>query len=107
MRATCATCGDVELAVGSVQVQLCVTTSSASYSFVCPVCQLMVNKEANDGIVESLTKAGARLIAWSLPAELYEPKVGPRINHDDLLEFHLALESDSWQQELAALSAKG
>jgi hypothetical protein len=97
----------VELSVGIVQVQFCVTTASATYSFVCPVCQLIVNKEANDGIVESLTKAGARLMAWSLPAELNEPKIGPRINHDDLLEFHLALEGDSWQEELASLTPNG
>jgi hypothetical protein len=104
VRATCATCGDVELSVSSVQVQLCVTTSTSTYSFVCPVCQLIVNKEANDTVVESLTKAGAGLVAWSMPAELHEPKVGPRISYDDLLEFHLALEGDSWQQELASLT---
>jgi hypothetical protein len=56
---------------------------------------------------ESLTKAGSQLIAWSLPAELDEPKIGPKINHDDLLEFHLALESGVWQEELASLTANG
>ncbi len=49
------------------------------------------------------TKAGSRVVAWSLPAELSEPKIGPPICHDDLLEFHLALERDAWEQELAAL----
>ena len=105
VRATCPTCGDVELSVGGVQVQVCVTTSQSTYSFVCPACGLIVNKEANDAVVESLTKAGSRLVAWSLPAELDEPKVGPKINHDDLLEFHLALEAGCWEQELASLAA--
>jgi hypothetical protein len=95
------------LSVGGVQVQLCLTTSAATYSFVCPNCQLITNKEATAGIVECLTKAGARLTAWSMPAELDEPKIGPRITYDDLLEFHLALERDSWQQELAFLSSNG
>jgi hypothetical protein len=63
---------------------------------------LIVNKEATDVMVESLTMAGSRLLAWSLPAELNEPKMGPPICFDDLLEFHLALEGDAWKRELAA-----
>lgn len=107
VRATCPNCGDVELTVNDVQVLLCVTTAHSTYSFLCPTCSVLVNKEANDSVVESLTSAGSRLVAWSLPAELDEPKVGPRISHDDLLEFHLALERDDWQRELAYLSSKG
>lgn len=107
VRATCPTCGDVEVTVEQVQVQICVSTAVATYSFQCPVCAFMVNKEANDTVVESLTSAGSRLIAWTLPAELDEPKLGPRISHDDLLEFHLALESDSWHAELAYPAPKG
>lgn len=107
VRATCPTCGDIELAVDHVQVQVCVTTGSSTYSFLCPACALIVNKEANDSVVESLTTAGSRLVVWTLPAELDEPKVGPRITHDDLLEFHLALESTDWQAELASLTANG
>ncbi len=107
VRATCPTCGDVELTVHDVQVQLCVTTSVATYSFLCPACSFIVNTEASDSVVESLTSAGSRLVAWTLPAELDEPKQGPRISHDDLLEFHLALESDDWQRELAQLTPKG
>lgn len=106
MLATCPNCGDVEMTVNDVQVQLCVTTAQSTYSFPCPVCALIVNKQANDTVVESLTSAGAQLVAWSLPAELDEPKSGPRISHDDLLEFHMALENDDWQSELAYLSPK-
>jgi hypothetical protein len=94
----------VELSVDNVQVQVCMSTSFSTYSFVCPVCQLIVNKDASEAVVDSLNKAGARLMAWSLPAELSEPKLGPRITYDDLLEFHLALESGSWQDELASLT---
>jgi hypothetical protein len=107
VRATCPECGDVELTVHDVQVQLCVTTALSTYSFLCPTCSLIVNKEANDAVVESLTSAGSRLVAWTMPAELDEPKSGPRINHDDLLEFHLALESADWERELALLAPKG
>ncbi len=106
VRATCPTCGDVELTVNDVQVQLCVTTSVATYSFLCPACGFIVNKEASDSVVESLTSAGSRLVAWTMPAELDEPKQGPKISHDDLLEFHLALENDDWRRELAYLTPK-
>lgn len=101
VRATCPSCGDVELSVDQVQVLLCVTNASSTYSFRCPACSVIVNKEATDSVVESLTSAGAQLVAWSMPAELDEPKSGPRISHDDLLEFHLGLESDAWRDELA------
>ncbi|HMC39320.1 MAG TPA: hypothetical protein VKI19_06635 [Acidimicrobiales bacterium] len=97
----------MELTVHDVQVQLCVTTAFSSYSFLCPACSFIVNKEANDAVVESLTSAGSRLVAWSMPAELDEPKAGPKINHDDLLEFHLALEAADWERELALLASKG
>jgi hypothetical protein len=66
-----------------------------------------VTKEANDAVVESLTKAGSRLVAWSMPAELSEPKMGPRITHDDLLEFHMAMEADDWREELAEFTSRG
>jgi hypothetical protein len=107
VRATCPTCGDVELTVDQVQVQVCVSTGVSTYSFLCADCATIVNKEASESIVESLTSAGSQLMAWSLPAELEEPKVGPRISHDDLLEFHLALENGDWTQELAFLASKG
>jgi hypothetical protein len=107
VRATCPTCGDIELTVDEVQVQVCVTTAQSTYSFLCPACAYLVNKEANDSVVESLTSAGSRLLAWTMPAELEEPKRGPRINHDDLLEFHLALENADWQSELAYHAPKG
>lgn len=107
VRATCPTCGDVELTIDDVQVQFCVTTAQSTYSFVCPACLFIVNKEANDAVVQSLTSAGARLVQWTMPAELNEPKTGPKISHDDLLEFHLSLENGDWEQELAFLSANG
>jgi hypothetical protein len=68
---------------------------------------LIVNKEASETVVGSLTRAGARLVAWTLPAELGEPKIGPKINHDDILAFHLAMENDSWREELAQIAASG
>ena len=37
---------------------------------------------------------------WDLPAELFEPRpVAEVLTHDDLLDFHLALEDERWLAE--------
>jgi hypothetical protein len=103
VRATCPTCGDVEFGSDRVQIQTCVSTGVTGYSFQCPSCRLIVSKGAAARVVAALQSVGVPLLRWSLPAELSEPKAGPPISHDDLLSFHLALEGDDWQQELAGL----
>jgi hypothetical protein len=93
----------VDLIPADVQVQVCSTTGTQAYSFQCPGCRVLVNKAANEQIVAALSRVGVRIVNWSLPAELAEPKVGPPITHDDLLSFHLALTGDRWHEELAGL----
>jgi hypothetical protein len=88
VRASCPTCGDVKLTTRDVQVQAGYTSALNSYSFLCPSCRLLVNKEATELIMETLVAAGVRVICWTRPAELDELKLGPRITHDDLLAFH-------------------
>src|SRR5690242_14720853 len=103
VKATCSGCGDVELGIADVQIQVCSPTAVATYSFQCPVCRLITNKEAGERVFAALSAAGATVVMWNLPAELHEPKMGPAITHDDLLAFHLALESDAWREELALI----
>jgi len=103
VRATCPACGDVDLRTAGVQVQVCTSTGVAAYSFQCPVCQVMVNRAANDRVIDALSGVGVRIVHWELPAELAEPKIGPPITHDDLLTFHLALWDGTWQEELAGM----
>lgn len=101
IRATCATCGDVEVDGDGVRLHVCDSTTAAAYSFRCPVCRMIVNKRAGERVIAALTGAGISVLHWTLPPELDEPKLGPPISHDDLLTFHLALESDDWRDELA------
>src|SRR5438105_6451867 len=42
IRASCPTCGDVELTSADVQVLVCTTTNEGSYAFRCPACRLAV-----------------------------------------------------------------
>lgn len=100
IRASCPTCGDVELTSRDVTVQVCATNNQGSYAFRCPECRLAVSKMAEQRIVDLLVSSGVRLSVWSLPAELEEPRHGAPINYDDLLEFHYQLQSEDWFDRL-------
>jgi len=96
IRASCPTCGDVELTSRDVTVQVCATNNQGSYAFRCPECLFAVSKLAEQRIVDLLVSSGVRLSVFSMPAELEEPRYGPPISYDDLLDFHLLLQEDGW-----------
>lgn len=100
IRATCGDCGDVELTTADVRVRVCVEDNSGSYHFRCPHCAMAVVKPAEPRIVDLLVASGVELSTWRLPTELFEPREGPRIDHDDLLDFHELLETDDWFDSL-------
>ena len=100
IRASCPTCGDVELTTRDVGVQVCSTNNQGSYSFRCPHCRLAVSKPAEARIVDLLVSSGVRLTVWHMPAELEEPRAGAPISYDDLLEFHFQLQHEGWQDQL-------
>ncbi len=100
IRASCPSCGDVELTSRDVSVQVCASNNQGSYAFRCPDCTVAVSKFAEQRVVDLLVSSGVRLAVWSLPAELDEPKSGPVLNYDDLLEFHLLLQEDGWFDRL-------
>jgi hypothetical protein len=93
--ASCPTCGKAEFASREMQVQVCSATGEATYSFLCKLCHLIVNKVADEGDFTVLTGRGVKVVRWDLPAELSESKVGPPITYDDLLEFHFQLDQDA------------
>ena len=100
IRASCPSCGDVELTSRDVSVQVCASNNQGSYAFRCPDCTVAVSKFAEQRVVDLLVSSGVRLAVWSLPAELDEPKSGPVLDYDDLLEFHLLLQEDGWFDRL-------
>ena len=65
-----------------------------------PRCTRAVAKEATRRIVDLLVSSGVRMQVWRLPAELAEPRVGPPLRPDDLLDFHLMLQEDGWFERL-------
>ena len=101
IRASCPTCGDIELTSRDVSVQVCASNNQGSYAFRCPECSVAVSKLAEQRIVDLLVSSGVRLSVWSLPAELDEQRSSePPLCYDDLLEFHLLLQEDGWFERL-------
>lgn len=104
IRASCPTCGDVELTTADVRVRVCINDDRGEYSFRCPICRMTVVKGAEPRTIDLLVASGVALDTWSLPAELHERHEGAPITHDDLLDFHALLEDDrSLAEALAAL----
>lgn len=103
IRASCPSCGDVQLHPGDLLVRVCADDNQGSYCFNCPECGFGVAKDAGARIVELLVSTGVRMDVWRLPAELHEPKIGPRLTHDDLLDLHLMLQEEHWFDRLRDL----
>lgn len=102
IRASCPTCGDVELTTADVRVRVCVDDDRGEYLFRCPICRMAVVKGAEARTIDLLVASGVALDTWSLPAELHEQHSGNPITHDDLLDFHDMLHrDDSWFENLA------
>ena len=100
IRASCPSCGDVELTSTDVTVLVCSTNNEGAYAFQCPECRVAVTKPAEPRVVDLLVSTGVRLAVWQMPAELDEPKSGPPIDYDDLLAFHFLLQQEDWFEHL-------
>ena len=104
IRASCETCGDVELTTADIRIRVCIDDNRGDYSFTCPACEMTVLKSAEPRTIDLLVASGVSVDTWSLPAELDETKVGRPIDHNDLLEFHNNLHDiNSWDEALADL----
>ena len=101
IRASCETCGDVELSSDDVTVRVCREDSAGgTYTFTCPNCGDLVVKGAESHVIELLVTSGVRLVTWSIPEELREPRSGKPIDHDDILDFHALMQREDWMDML-------
>lgn len=55
---------------------------------------MVVVKPAENRTIDLLVASGVQMDTWTLPAELFEPRTGRQIDHDDILEFHRKLENE-------------
>ena len=97
IKATCPTCGDVDLIPRQVRVRVVEaieeSASRRSYTFTCPTCDESIVKAADEDVVRLLTSAGVRAERIPVPAEAREVHHGGPIGYDDLLDLVLFLET--------------
>jgi hypothetical protein len=91
IKASCPTCGEVELTPEDVSLMVCTHAPLSYYAFDCAGCGNEVRKPADDHVVSLLVSGGVPAVVWDLPAEYLEPKTGPVLSYDDLLDFALQL----------------
>lgn len=105
IRASCPSCGDVELTVADVQVRICSTTSEGEYAFRCPECSTIITKQAESRTIDLLVASGVRVSTWAMPQERLLSDHNRPITHDDVIDFHLLLNDDNLlQQALGTLA---
>lgn len=100
IKAACDRCGQIELAPEDIELRLCRHAPAASFAFKCPHCGEVVQKPADDRVIQILIAGGVRTKMWELPAEIWERHEGVPLTHDDLLDFHLLLEQPDWFEKL-------
>ncbi len=100
IRANCPHCGDVQLRTHDLTVRVTADQEHGSYTFSCPQCERAVAKDASKRIIDLLISTGVAVQEIKPPAELNELHVGPVINADDILDFHIMLQSDEWLEDL-------
>ncbi len=100
IKASCPSCGDVELTLSDLKVMVCSTDGRASYNFRCPKCTFRVSKAAEKAVVDVLLSSGVTMSFWRLPLELDEEHVGGPISYDDLMEFHYEIAGSDWLDRL-------
>jgi predicted RNA-binding Zn-ribbon protein involved in translation (DUF1610 family) len=94
----CPECGDVELAADQLWLVL-PTAGDAHYDFYCPDCGELVREIAGPSAIAFL----APLVAveeMDVPAEALEPRSGPSLTMDDVLDFANDLSREDWEAEL-------
>ena len=121
IRATCPTCGEVDLQPRDIQLEIvgddpANVNDGSFYAFSCPDCDGTVTKPADVRIARLLSSGGVAVTYRSanprLDAEvaraialLDHPEgmpIVPALTRDDLLDFHLLLQTDDWFEELLA-----
>ena len=102
IKASCPTCGEVELTPADVSLMVCSHAPLSYYAFTCATCCQEIRKPADDHVVSLLVSGGVPAQVWELPAEALEAKAGPALTYDDLLDFALELGATDLLAEAAA-----
>jgi hypothetical protein len=107
IRTNCPRCGEVEMRADVISLAVDPEAEEGVYSFVCPVCEDVVEKPADRKIVSLLRSVGVEITEQaeaqaSLPLEFEERPEGPPITIDDVIDFHFLMSQDDWFEQLTA-----
>lgn len=103
IRATCPSCGEVEMGAGAILLQVEQESGEGTYSFICPTCEETVSKPADKKVVMLLLSAGVTVSEAVEATPTPEPRPsGPALTADDLIDFHFLLERTDWFERLLA-----
>lgn len=91
IKASCPSCGEIELTTPDVTLMVCGQMSYSYYSFECPKCKTPVQKPADDHVISLLMSGGVIAVVWDMPAEALEEHSGAAITYDDILDLILDL----------------
>ena len=75
------------------------------YSFVCPVCEDVVEKPADRKIVSLLRSVGVEIAEperLEAHVDYEERPEGPPITIDDVIDFHFLMSQEDWFEQLTA-----
>jgi hypothetical protein len=92
IKAACSICGECELTPPDITLMVCANAPLSYYAFFCPTCMDEVSKPADDHVIALLMSGGVDPTVWEVPEEALEPKPGPVLTYDDLLDLALALD---------------
>lgn len=79
-------------------------SGEGSYSFVCPVCEDLVEKPADRKIVTLLKSVGVDVKEAGTAPQVGTRPAGPSFTLDDVIDFHFLLSTDDWFGRLMALA---
>jgi hypothetical protein len=91
IRTTCVDCGDIDVAVGEISLELVSGGRAGIYRYVCPSCGARNDRPASGGVVEALVAMGA--------ARRHLPDAKP-ITQQEIDEFVASLDIDEWVHEV-------
>ena len=97
-------CGEVEMQADVIMLTVEQASGEGMYSFVCPVCEDLVEKPADRKIVSLLKSVGVEISEREeASSELPETRPdGPPFTLDDVIDFHFLLAGDDWFDRLTA-----
>lgn len=93
IKASCPSCGDVELKPAQVRLVVCSVKEWSYYAFGCTSCGEEIRKPAGKDVQGLLRTGGVPVEHWVVPAEALEERSGPAITYDDVLDFALRLQA--------------